>query len=352
MANSALKNKVRRVVLHIAGSIMFLSIPFLIGPERINNLSDIFQGRNLTREVFGFSLILGFFYVNYFLLIPSLYFNKRYIIYIVILIVFFLGVVKIPQIIVPILDQVHIDPGGFSGKPGPPGPHPANLFFMWSHNLFVFLAVCFFSLVRQSNYRLKQTEKEKLSSELQYLRAQINPHFLFNTLNSIYSLAIEKSEYTSTAVVKLSGMMRYVISETDHDFVSLEKEISYISDYIELQKIRIDSTTEVSFKTSGIESEKKIAPLILIPFIENAFKYGVSPEEKSRIYVRIDIFGNEISMNVENDKVYSPVDSEEKSGMGIENSKMRLQLLYPARHTLTIKENDHEFVVNLTIQLE
>ena len=126
------------------------------------------------------------------------------------------------------------------------------------------------------NSRLKLAEKEKVNAELSYLKAQINPHFLFNTLNSIYSLAIEKSDYTATAVVKLSSMMRYVITDASHKFVPLEKEINYISNYIELQKLRIDSSIKLMYTVTGDISDKKIAPLVLISFIENAFKYGVN----------------------------------------------------------------------------
>lgn len=197
---------------------------------------------------------------------------------------------------------------------------------------------------------LKLAEKEKVNAELSYLKAQINPHFLFNTLNSIYSLAIEKSDYTATAVVKLSGMMRYVITDASHKFVPLEKEINYISDYIDLQKLRIDSTIKLTFYVSGDVADKKIAPLVLISFIENAFKYGVNAEENSEININIDITKAYLHMRVTNKKV-SMKQVQPKSGLGIENAQNRLQLLYPANHKLVIKETKTDFSILLSLHL-
>src|ERR1700748_3501739 len=182
--------------------------------------------------------------------------------------------------------------------------------------------------------RLKLAEREKVNAELSYLKAQINPHFLFNTLNSIYSLAIEKSDYTATAVVKLSGMMRYVITDASHKFVSLEKEINYISDYIELQKIRLDDSIKLSYSVSGDPADKIVAPLVLISFIENAFKYGVNAEENSEIKIHIDSTKGYVHLRVFNKKVKIQQVNTHTSGLGIENTINRLQLLYPGRHKL------------------
>ncbi|HRD40256.1 MAG TPA: sensor histidine kinase, partial [Bacteroidia bacterium] len=186
--------------------------------------------------------------------------------------------------------------------------------------------------------------------ELSYLKAQINPHFLFNTLNSIYSLAIQKSDETANAVVKLSGMMRYVLTESQNEFVSLQKELDYINNYIELQKTRLDSTIKLHYTITGTTTGKAIAPLILIPFIENAFKYGVNAEENSEITIEISVNEAAINLFVKNNKVSIRPDPENRSGLGIENTKSRLLLLYPGKHYLNIDDNSASFSVSLSIK--
>jgi len=249
---------------------------------------------------------------------------------------------------------------------GPPGPSfnitdaprpplkPGGGSFLMeiSHHIFLFLVVVFFSLILRIGARWKQTEKEKLNTELSYLKAQINPHFLFNTLNSIYSLAIEKSDYTASAIVQLSGMMRYVLSESHNDFVPLEKEIIYLNNYIELQRIRFGNSIKLVFAVNGSAAFKKIAPLVLIPFVENAFKYGVNAEEDSDINIQVDIGEENLHLQVFNKKVRVLQATDDKSGLGIENTKKRLQLLYPDYHRLLIHDNENDYFISLTLQLK
>jgi LytS/YehU family sensor histidine kinase len=234
-----------------------------------------------------------------------------------------------------------------------------SVFFEFGHNFPSFSVVTFISLVLAINKRLKDIEQQRLKAEqeilnarLSYLKAQINPHFLFNTLNSIYSLAIQKSDLTAEAVVRLSNMMRYLVSEVHQDFVSLEKEIKYIISYIELQRIRYGDGIDLSFCVEGDVASKKIGPLILISFVENAFKHGVNTEEVSRIRVAIKIDDDKLQLEVFNNKVVVHRSDEDKSGVGIENTRHRLELLYPDRHTLRINDTKNDFSVLLTLQLD
>jgi LytS/YehU family sensor histidine kinase len=209
----------------------------------------------------------------------------------------------------------------------------------------------FFSLALRIGNRWKQAERERITAELSHLKAQVNPHFLFNTLNSIYSLALEKSDDTADAVVRLSGMMRYVISEADKDFVSLEKEIRYVCDYVDLQKLRFGSAVHLDFKVVGDLTGKKIAPLILIPFVENAFKHGVNPEIDSDILIHILIKDGRLEMIVKN-KILPSVQQETlRNGLGVENTRNRLKHLYPSSHVLNIRESENEFLVEMNIGL-
>ena len=174
------------------------------------------------------------------------------------------------------------------------------------------------------NNRLKKTEQEKLHAELSYLKALINPHFLFNTLNSIYSLAIAGSEKTASVIVQLSGMIRYVISDTHNYYISLEKELNYIKAFIALQEIRFGDTRKVDFEIKGDLFGKRIAPLLLLPFIENTFKHEINPEEDSRITILIHIKDTELEVKVKSSKFNESVPKYAKSGLDALSQRHRV----------------------------
>lgn len=375
--------QIRQFLIHLAGCILFLMLPLLFAPDAPDSF-NIFRSQPTQRNLIAYVLMIAFFYFNYFLLIPKFYFERHYSRFLLATFICFIIVVTLPSTLFPERrpsgpppnermrskmpppanqpsDMQAIPPKNYSPPPPPPqrdeGQSPSQrgftLFTLFNiaQHLFIFLAVAFFSLVLKISNRWKQTEKEKINAELLYLRGQINPHFLFNTLNNIYSLALEKSDNTATAVVKLSGMMRYVLNETHQDFVSIEKEISYISSYIELQQMRFGNSISLAYRVNGDTTGKKIAPLILIAFIENAFKHGINAEEDSCIRISIDILSSELNLLVRNNKVHIEKPVEEHSGLGIENTKNRLNLLYPSRHTLMIQENEKNFTVSLNLQL-
>jgi hypothetical protein len=340
-----MKNKGGQLLIHIIGCLVFLTLPFLFTPNRaafVDRFSDL---RSL-KELISYSLLIVFFYLNFLVFVPKLYFSKHYFYYGMVVLISYALIVILPELFMPFKPF----PLGPSHKMPPPPPD--FIFFRFSHNFFLFLVVGLFSLMLRISNQWKQSEREKLNTELLYLKAQINPHFLFNTLNSIYSLAIDKSDHTAPAVVKLSAMMRYVISEADKDFVPLAKEIAYVQSYIELQQIRFGDAVQVKIEVSGEPLGKKIAPLILIPFIENAFKHGVNAEDNSSISIRIDVLKTDLVLLVVNNKVHIEQPAEEQpGGLGIVNTKNRLKLLYPGRHTLSVQETDHEYSVSLVLTL-
>lgn len=218
-----------------------------------------------------------------------------------------------------------------------------------NYYIFLFFGVLFFAFMLNVNNRLKRTQEEKVDAELAYLSAQVHRHFLFNTLNTIYCLTLQKSELASNAIVKLATIMRYVLHEANQERVSLGQEIQYIEDYIELQKLCFGNRITTEFAVSGETEGKTIAPLILIPFIENAFKHGVNTGEDSRISVRIDVPGNNVILKVYNHKV--SVGDEEQSGIGLQNLHNRLHLLYPSKHQLITEATKNYFSVLLHIWL-
>jgi len=171
-------------------------------------------------------------------------------------------------------------------------------------------------------------------------------------LNNIYALALKKSDETANAIVKLSGMMRYNITDAQSEFIEIEKEIDYISSYIELQKIRIGETAKVNFTINGIAHKHQIAPLLLISFIENAFKYGVNPEIESFIQIAIDITNNTIELKVSNKIVPVSIVDNTKTGTGIANVIRRLDLLYSGKYQLQISHTDTDYTVTLIITIK
>jgi hypothetical protein len=383
-----MNRKTQQILLHLIGCVVFLSLPLLFSPESLS-LHSYLTNPPTQRDIIAYMLVLGVFYSNFYLLIPRLYFRRKYAFYILTNILAFILITEIPDLLIrqpdrppfpkergsfnqhPQPDPDHAgpptpeppqfntsnppppEPPQFSPpQPGPPyRPNSPNLFRDIAQHLFLFLVVLFLALLLKIRNRLKQTEAEKLHAELAYLKAQVNPHFLFNTLNSIYSLALEKSDRTPDAIVKLSSLMRYVLLETSREKVPLEQELTYLSDYIQLQQTRFEGSSFVDFSISGQPEGKSIAPLLLIPFIENAFKHGVNPEEPSAILIRIDIVDDQLILLVTNKKLASPQPIPIPSGLGIKNTRLRLQLLYPARFILNIDDGTKDFSVSLTLKL-
>ncbi len=197
---------------------------------------------------------------------------------------------------------------------------------------------------------LKNTVQE---SELQYLRSQINPHFLFNNLNNLYAHALEGSEKTPGIILELSGMLRYMLYECKERYVPLHKEIEHLQHFIRLNQLQIEGRGKVVFEPPSMRRDLKIAPLILIVFIENAFKHSQSGQaENINIQIELRLEGNELHFKCTNN--YAPTAAMETvdQGIGLENVRKRLNLLYPGKHQLVIDEEPQSYSVNLVLELE
>ena len=217
--------------------------------------------------------------------------------------------------------------------------------------LFLVLAYLIFSWIYEKIKTIRELKNEKLQSELSLLRSQINPHFFFNTLNNLYGLAIEKSEETPAVILKLSEMMRYAIYDGKRDTVGIDDEIKFLQNYIDLHTIRHFKKLQVKFDKDIQNRESKIAPLILINLVENAFKHGAEKLEKDA-FINITITTSEtdvLTFVVENN--YDP-NQEVKGGIGNENLKRHLALSYPGRHEFSISKNEAIFRVELSLYLK
>ncbi|PWS26524.1 hypothetical protein DHW03_17270 [Pedobacter yonginense] len=196
-----------------------------------------------------------------------------------------------------------------------------------------------------SNRKLKD---EVVKSELAFLKSQINPHFLYNTLNYVYSLAIPVSDKLANAVLRLSDLMRYTLNESPDGKVTLIKEVEYLESYIELFKMRFEPKFYVEFTTDGI-AEQKVAALMLIPFVENAFKHGVVNDEKQPVRIKLKVVDNRLSFEVSN-KI-SHAQKDHSSGVGLVNIQRRLDLIYPDKHELLVSNNGNTYKTTLILNI-
>lgn len=207
--------------------------------------------------------------------------------------------------------------------------------------------------VSELQKELLEKEKQKTEVELKALKAQINPHFFFNTLNSIYSMALDKDNRLPATVLQLSNLMRYFLYESKDNFIPLEKELTVVNNYISLQKIRSGENLQVEIKKEGDITNQKIAPLLLITFLENAFKHGAKGSS-GNTFVRLfmQIQKSQLNFTIENNKgSVDEVELNSYKGVGLENVNRQLELLYPGKHKLDIKNPDDRFVVQLHLSL-
>lgn len=204
-----------------------------------------------------------------------------------------------------------------------------------------------------SEKQKKALENERLNAELNFLKLQINPHFLFNTLNSIYSQAHLKSEQTEYSILKFSQIMRYVLYDSTTEKIPLTRDLEYIRNYIDLQKLRISKNITIQYEVKGVTNDLLIAPLLLITFIENAFKHGISYSSPSAIDIKIGMVGNDLTLTVGNTIIRKTgAVPETAGGVGLVNARRRLDVLYPGRYWLDISDNSSIYVVNLKITLD
>ncbi|RZK40490.1 MAG: histidine kinase [Pedobacter sp.] len=201
-----------------------------------------------------------------------------------------------------------------------------------------------------SNERIQRNlESQKKDMELQFLKSQLNPHFLFNSLNNIYSLAYQKSEKTADAILKLSEIMRYMIYESNDSWVGLSKEVEYLQSYIELQKLRFKDGAAVTLSLNGEIDNQRIVPLILISFVENAFKHGVANDPEDPI--RINIIANQKILHFSITNKKSKTNKDAMGGVGLNNVERRLQLLYPDRYKLNIVNSATHYTSELMLDI-
>ncbi|MCF8226785.1 MAG: histidine kinase [Bacteroidales bacterium] len=220
---------------------------------------------------------------------------------------------------------------------------------------FVFLALSTLLKLAKEWAVYTRREKHKRMVQLRNLQAQINPHFLMNSLQTIYSLSLNKSEKTPETILQLSEILKFSIYETSQDRVSLKREIEVMKDYVEIYRLRVDpDRAQISFDVEGMTDDLVILPLLFLPFLENSFKHGIQGTEKrSFVEIRFQIRKNNLNFRITNNCGHpDKIENEAYSGIGIENTKKRLAISYPGKHQLDIRKNDDTFEVSMDIILE
>ena len=286
-------------------------------------------------------------YINLLILLPLFFEKRRYI---------FFTALELMNILLFICLNYLVSMA-FEGK------HPNFLNEMVAEFILVLVFLVITTLIKftrdsialqVANLRIKEIERGKVVSELQALKAQINPHFFFNTLNSIYSLSLDRSEKTPELILKLSELMRYILYETRDELVSMHRQLEFLQSYIYLEKLRTDEKIKIEMKITGEHTEMMVAPLLFVPFIENAFKYVVKENDTlSFIRISFDLTSPErVIFNVTNKKYNLPGKANvNKDGIGLANVRKRLNLLYPSKHELKLSDAGDVFDVSLTLEL-
>jgi sensor histidine kinase YesM len=336
------------MLLHTAAWVLLFSLPYLLRPQNNPNQPAHPQSQNeVINTIIWFTgdlMMIGFFYLNALLIIPRLFYKKKYTLYTLAIFGSFTIYVMLQWLLKISFTQAD-----------------KNLEFrkhvFFSTFIFIFILACSiaYKTIKDkiiADNLAKEKENEYLKTELSLLRSQVSPHFMFNVLNNMVALARKQSDLLEPSLIKLSSLMRYMLYETDEEKVSLEKETEYLQSYIDLQRQRFSKKVIINVTMHPADKLYEIEPMLLIPFVENAFKHGTGIIEQAQIDIDLKAESNKVQFIVSNK--YDPVSVEVKdkaSGIGLVNVQRRLDLLYPKHHSLQITKNDNTFIVTLQINL-
>lgn len=333
----------KRIIQHAVFWISFILLFLIIYGPVFNNFPWLF----LSSVVMIPFTMLVVYSINY-LILPKFLKQKRYILLGIIIMLILALEPPLPRILVMKLNGEEVTFKNFLDY---------NLLpFYFETGLITFIALSI-KLFKERNREQEQKNllaQQKLESELSALKSQLNAHFLFNTLNNLYGLAKKKSDHTAEGILKLSEMLHFVLYDCSSDSYPIQKELDFINNYIELEKLRYGKRLRIEMIEELDHSEFKIAPLLLFPFIENSFKHGASKKAKEVwIKIRIATKPHSLVLEVENNRYMDQaLRSQRSGGVGLENVQKRLDIHYPKQHTLSIRSDDSSFSVHLNIHQE
>lgn len=333
-------------MLHIVAWALLFSLPFLLRSFEAHRPGPRGGGQSSPSLHFIFNGLLWmvFFYLNAQVLIPRLVYKRKFWFYGLALLSSYGLWLVIGRLTYPLLRK----PDTFHWS-----SHLLVTFFMF---LFFFACSTAYRTFRdkiKSDQIAQERENENLKTELSLLRSQVSPHFMFNVLNNMVALARKKSDLLEPSLIKLSSLMRYMLYESDEDKVYLEREIEYLQSYIDLQRQRYGNNVKVNASMNVADNQYQIEPMLLIPFVENAFKHGTGLIEDAVIEIKLNAEKNRLLFSVGNKYYGSESDMKDKtSGIGLPNVQRRLNLLYGNNHKLLISKKDNWFEVNLELRMD
>jgi sensor histidine kinase YesM len=331
-----------RLVYHTTFWLVLLVLLMLIEDTRQGVLFA------LSNEIINIFFYAAIVYFNLFYLIPNYLSKSRFLLYCVLLLLASIMLTPLKMIVFYFK---------FSGYPDMQNQLIINqyayflvTFFMAGASTVVKIITDWLRTVREK----QELETRTMQTELRFLKSQINPHFLFNTLNSLYALTLKKSDKAPEIVIKLSEMMRYMLYECNEKQVSLSNEVHYIRNYLDLERLRQSGQVEINFEVEGYISDQRIAPLLFIPFIENSFKHGLNNQiAQGFVHIHLKVSGQHIDFFIENSKSEAlPVQEHRRSGgIGLVNVRRRLDILYPNQYELKTDDTPRTYAVRLKLNL-
>lgn len=303
----------------------------------------------LIRSISNGFFVISIFYINANVLVPRLFTRKLYFFYIIVSILFLIAYTTIRYyfdiVFLPPFSRFNLYNDSYENR---------VFYYYWAATNFHFYISLVYSLNLDLAKEKKQNaelERQRLDAELKFLKSQLRPHFLLNTLNNIYTLSYLKNPLATPMLMKLSESMKYLLYEGDSEYVALQEEVNFIENYVELNKLRLDKPERIQFTYAGIASHQKIQPMLFLTFIENAFKHSDTEEnETGFVYIALKVTDmHQILFTCENTVRQSKTNLLEKSGIGLQNVKQRLDILFGNNYKLYTEELNNIFKVHLTI---
>ncbi|WP_336514471.1 sensor histidine kinase [Pollutibacter soli] len=332
------------VLLHVVVWVFIFSLPFLLrGPNPKEAANRFADPGYMTSYVVRFLSWIFIFYFNALFLIPRYFYQKKFAVFTACHVAIYLATLLLGKLMHDLLT-----PKEYFAWVG-------HFIIMGLVYIFYFAVSTMYQLIRdreETDRKNKEKLTENLKTELSLLRSQVSPHFMFNVLNNMVALARKKSDLLEPSLIKLSSLMRYMIYEADEEKVPLEKEVEYLQSYIDLQQQRFGKNVHVQVNVSPFDKAYEIEPMLLIPFVENAFKHGTGMIMNAMIHIDLNVDKGILYFTVKNK--FNPESSEIKdksSGIGLTNVKRRLNLLYQNQHSLKIDTKDDYFTILLEVKL-
>ena len=337
-------NRTLQHIIFWTASFIFL-VNFFSTSPRVEKIDYIYTA------LFHISLVTAV-YLNIWILIPRILQKGRYLLYFTCVIALIYLSAQFNRVTFDYLVDLVL-----------PGYYFISFYEIWDLLKFIFVYVSLTTLLKlskgwfllmQAEQQLMAIRKEKVETELKALKSQINPHFLFNSLNNIYSLALGNSKATPDSILKLSGLMRYMLYESNAERVPLKQELRFLDNYVELQKLRSDKRSKIKYSKKGDPEDQTIAPLLFLPFVENGFKHGIKGDPGGGfVNIELAIQDSNVDLYVENNRgQVEKIETNDFNGIGLNNVKRRLELIYSGKYDLDIQESEETYSIRLKLDLQ